>query len=175
MGGAARLVLALAFALLLGAAATGRLRAAAPIVINRSEARVTFPTGVTFTLDAEATEAITDVALQITVPSQRYGSFPQNVRPDFRPGNRVTASYAWRRLGSALPPGAVVSYRWRVTDAVGNTIESAAATVTVEDGRYTWQEAREGLLTVRWYRADEAFGRRLLSEAQAAIAKVSRE
>lgn len=144
-------------------------RAEARIDILSSGARVDFPSGVTFTLDAAGEGGITDVSLLVGPANQRYGAYTRSVRPDFRAGERVTATWTWRRYGSTLPPGADINYRWRLTTTDGTVTETPAATVRVEDTRFQWRELSEGLVTVRWYRGDDATGRMLLAEATRAV------
>ncbi len=137
--------------------------------------RVEFPAGVTFTLDARAAAEITDVSLQLNTPGQRYGAYPRNVKPDFRPGFHVTASWTWRRFGSQLPPGADISYRWQITDAIGTVTETQPQVVRVDDNRFQWREVSDARVTVRWYRGDQRFGESLLASASEAIARMAAE
>lgn len=157
------------------AASAREARAGAGITVTGGGARVSFPTGITFTLDAESSAEITDVTLLLNTPNLRYGAFTRNVRPDFRPGDRVNASWTWRRSGSSLPPGADISYQWRLTDAAGQTLETELAVIRVEDNRFEWKELRDGLLTVRWYRGDDRFGREMLGSVSEAVKRLSAE
>lgn len=145
------------------------------ITVVAAEAKVNFPAGVTFSLDAEAEQEITGVTLQLNTPTQRYGAFPRNLRPDFTPGRRVSASWTWRRFGGQLPPGSEVTYRWRLTTAAGAVLETDTATVRVDDSRFRWKELRDGPVTVRWYEGDDAFGRTLLATTMATVARLGRE
>lgn len=149
--------------------------AAAGVTVISSAARVDFPWGVTFTLEAASEAGISDVSLLLSLPNQRYGAYPRNVRPDFQPGPRIIATWSWRRYGSQLPPGAEISYRWRITDAAGASLETPTATVRVEDARFQWRELTSETVTLRWYRGDEVFGRELLDIATAAVARLARE
>lgn len=171
MSRAFALVVAVLAALTLPTARAGT----AGVTVISSAARVDFPWGVTFTLEAASEAGISDISLLLTLPNQRYGAYPRNVRPDFQPGPRVTATWSWRRYGSQLPPGAEISYRWRITDAAGASLETPAATVRVEDTRFQWQELKSETVTLRWYRGDEAFGRELLDAATAAVTRLARE
>jgi hypothetical protein len=148
---------------------------AAGVTVVSSAARVDFPWGVTFTLEAVSEAEITDVSLLVNLPNQRYGAYPRNVRPDFRPGPRVTATWTWRRYGSQLPPGADISYQWRITDAAGARVETPMAVVRVEDTRFPWRELKSDTVTLRWYRGDEAFGRDLLDAATATVTRLAHE
>jgi hypothetical protein len=145
------------------------------IKVTGSTARVSFPAEVTFSLDAESGSEITEVTLLLNTPGQRYGAYTRNVRPDFSPGQRVTATWTWRRYGSSLPPGTEITYLWRLTDAAGAVLETPLASVRVDDNRFQWRELRDGLLTVRWYEGDDAFGRSLLDAATTAARQLSAE
>lgn len=144
-------------------------RAGSGITVNAVSAQVSFPSGVSFSLEAESAFAITDVVLLLNPVNQRYGAYTRNIRPDFQPSQRIATSWTWRRAGSSLPPGAEISYQWRMTDAAGQTLETQPVLVRVDDTRYQWHELREGMLTVRWYRGDERFGRELLRLATDAV------
>ncbi len=151
------------------------IRAVSGVTVLTSEASVNFPSGVTFTLEAESATAITDVSLQLNTPTQRYGAYPRNVRPDYQPGSRVSASWTWRRFGGNLPPGTPVTYRWRITDGTGAVTETPLATVRLDDNRFQWRELSDGTVTVRWHQGGDDFGRDLLRDAAATIARLSRD
>jgi hypothetical protein len=161
--------LVLALALMAPAAADGA------IVVRSWDARVDFPRSIGFTLDAEAAAGVTDVQLQVSTPGQRYGNATRNVRPRFTPGQSVRAEWLWPRFGSALPPGSEVVYRWRITDAAGGVLETPARSVRVDDPRHAWREASDGLVTVRWYRGGDAFGRTVLAAARDSVAHLERD
>jgi len=122
---------------LLAVGGTATVRADTPVVVRASEAEVNFPRGVSFRLEAESVAGISDIQLQVNTPGRRYGAAVRNVRPSFSPGQAVSASWTWSRFGNVLPPGAVVTYRWRITDAEGRVTETDQASVRVQDGRHT--------------------------------------
>jgi hypothetical protein len=144
------------------------------VVVRASEAEVNFPRGVSFRLEAESAAGIRDVQLQVHTPGRRYGAAVRNVRPSFSPGQAVSASWTWPRFGNALPPGTVITYRWRITDDEGYVTETEQASVRVQDGRYTWRELSEGSFTVRWYRGDDRFGRDLLAAVREGAERLTR-
>ena len=172
-----RYLIAFLLLTLLAAAAVGPApaRAETAITVISSGARVNFPSGVTFTLEAESAAEISEVVLQVNTPGQRHGAYPRNVRPDFRPGARVTANWTWRRFGTSLPPGTEVTYRWLMTDAAGSVHETPVASVRVDDTRFQWKELREGPVTVRWHEGGDAFGRDLLSATKLAVSRLEQE
>jgi len=147
-------------------------RAEGGAVVRASEARINFPREISFRLDAESSAEIVDVQLQLNTPDQRYGAAVRNVRPSFTAGRQITASWSWPRWGNQLPPGALVTYRWRITDTDGVVTETAQSSVRVQDGRYGWQELSDGPITVRWYKGDERFGREVLAAAKESAARL---
>lgn len=168
-------VLALLTLALARLAPASAAQAGGEINVISSAARVNFPASVTFSLEAESSAPITAITLQLNTPTQRYGAYPRNVRPEFQPGTRVAATWTWRRFGSSLPPGADVTYRWLITDAAGAVVETPVASVRVDDTRFQWREVRDGPVTVRWHEGGEAFGRELLATTTAAVTQLARD
>lgn len=144
------------------------------VLVRASQAEVDFPRNVTFRLEAESAAPITDVSLQVNTPGQRYGAAVRNVRPSFTPGPTVSATWTWPRAGNGLPPGAEITYRWRITAADGNVTETAQESIRVQDRRYQWQELTEGPITVRWYSGGDAFGREIMTAATESAARLAR-
>lgn len=149
-------------------------RAEESVVVRASEAQVNFPRSVTFRLEAESTTEITEVMLRVNTPGQRYGAAVRNVRPSFTPGRTVSATWTWPRSGNGLPPGAEITYHWRITQADGTVTETAPESVRVQDSRHAWQELSEGPITVRWYRGGDGFGREILAAAKESSARLAR-
>ncbi|MGH2585208.1 MAG: hypothetical protein ACRDJE_09860, partial [Dehalococcoidia bacterium] len=97
----------------------GSVSAEEPLLVRASDVQVSFPRGVSFHLEAESPTGIADVQLQVNTPGRRYGAAVRNVRPSFTPGGQVVATWTWPRFGSQLPPGAEITYRWRITEVDG--------------------------------------------------------
>lgn len=169
----ARSVLLLLTLIALSLMRTGTAGAEQSVVVRASEAEVNFPRNVSFRLEAESDTEITEVTLRVNTPGQRYGAAVRNVRPSFTPGQSVTATWTWPRSGNGLPPGAEITYRWRITEADGTVTETEQESVRVQDGRYRWQELTEGLITVRWYTGGEGFGREILAAAKESAARLT--
>jgi hypothetical protein len=148
-------------------------RAEDSVIVRASLAEVDFPRNVTFRLEAESASQITDVTLQVNTPGQRYGAAVRNVRPSFTPGQSVSATWTWPRTGNGLPPGAEITYRWRITDADGRVTETAQESIRVHDRRYQWQELTEGPITVRWYKGGDGFGREVMTAARESATRLA--
>jgi hypothetical protein len=167
----ARLLAAVALLVVL-LALTGSVHAEEPLLVRASEVQVSFPRGVSFRLEVESPAGIADVQLQVNTPGRRYGAAVRNVRPNFTPGGQVVATWTWQRFGNQLPPGAEITYRWRITEVDGRVTETPQTSVRVEDGRHPWQTLSDGPITVRWYRGGDAFGREVLAAAQESAARL---
>ncbi|MGD9892418.1 MAG: peptidase MA family metallohydrolase, partial [Dehalococcoidia bacterium] len=172
-GASPRIVIAVACMLTLLVALPLVATAEGAVVVRASQAEVDFPRSVTFRLEAESATPITGVTLQVNTPGQRYGSAVRNVRPSFTAGPAVSATWTWPRMGNGLPPGAEITYRWRITDADGHVTETALESIRVEDDRYQWQELTEGPITVRWYKGGDAFGREIMAAAKESAARLA--
>ena len=151
------------------------VEADAGIEVLSTDVRMNFPSGVLFTLEAQSAEAISSVTLIASPANQRFGAYTRSIKPAFSPGARISASYTWPRFGAQLPPGALITYRWRLSGDDGRVMETPEATVRVEDTRFTWRELQDGMLVVRWYRGDDDFGAALLKDTADALQRLAAE
>ena len=127
--------------------------AAADVSVPRDTIRVLaaghsidYPDRLVFNLQAEGDAAITEVRLFYSVggrPAQVYGY------PDFEPGLRVSTDFTVQTSGSSfIPTGVEIEYYYRITDANGNTVETAPWSFEYRDPRYRWNRLTVGSLTV---------------------------
>ena len=79
------------------------------------------------------------------------------------------------RKTGGLPPGAMVRYWWVIRDAAGGRIETAPLSVRFNDGRHSWQELTEGLVSVFWYSGAASFAGDIMSSAQEALDKLAKD
>ncbi|MBE0415681.1 MAG: peptidase MA domain-containing protein [Dehalococcoidia bacterium] len=140
------------------------------ITIISSDAQAQFPLAITFRLEAESSNEITDVDLEYRV--ERSSLIPVNCRVDvgFVPGQRVSANWTWNMLETGgLPPGTEVEYWWLIEDAAGHQIETSPNTVQFDDLRYTWHSLVSDQVTLFWYQGDQSFAQELMDAANEAL------
>lgn len=148
----------------LASAAGGHAQSA--IDVRASEARIDFPNGIVFTLDAASPGGFDEVRLI-------YQIAPDGVRAsgvaDCTGGTRISCRFD---LGggrqTVLIHGAELTYFWAVT-VDGETEETEPQLVVYADTRFDWRTVSEGNLTLYWYDGSEDEARRVLAAGRESL------
>ena len=101
----------------------------------RNEATVDFPEGITFTLDAEATDPIANLELPTEPPVRT--PYPSSCRRSRR-GRQSWRSSIQSTCARRVAAGIDVQYRWRITETDGDVVETPEQTLSWVDDRYDW-------------------------------------
>ncbi|MFC1930089.1 peptidase MA family metallohydrolase [Chloroflexota bacterium] len=167
-------VLALVVCALLVMLSPGLVQASSGPQVLDSSAEVDFPGNIYFNLTAESDVEITDIRLHYQVDRMAHAQVTSEVYLEFMPAARVKTQWKWdmRRTG-ALPSGSQVRYWWTVIDARDNRIETAPATLQINDDRYDWRSLTHGKITFHWYGGGEEFAQELMSAARQALARIA--
>ena len=72
-----------------------------------------------------------------------------------------------------LPPGIDIQYRWRITEADGDVVETPEQTLSWVDDRYDWTPLSGPNVTVYTYDADPAFQQAILDSAERTITSLA--
>jgi len=106
----------------------------------------------------------------------RAGSRPERQgAATFAPGKTIEAEFVQPLADSALPPFSAVTFWWELSDAAGRKLTTPPQTIEYLDNRFTWQQAAESNVRVRYYAGDAAYARAALSEARSALARTNQE
>jgi hypothetical protein len=160
------LLLALAALLLLLTSpnAAGAQGSAPPLTVSDRGTFVVFPDRISFNAQIRSRAPVTQVVLEYGVVKRTCGDITAKAFPKFRPGTALDVNWTWEMLQTGSePPGAVIWYRWRVTDRDGNTAVTPDAHVTWLDTTYEWQQLVKDDLTLHWYDGSRAFASDLLN------------
>lgn len=154
--------------------------AQAGITVTASNVAVNFPSQAVFTVNAESYVDIVDVRLYYQVDKMNYAEVVSEGWADFTPASKVEANWVWDMTNASLPPGAEVTYWWRIEDAAGNKIETSPKIMHFDDGRYTWQSLtgtvpQGGELTLFWYTGGDSFARELMDVCQEGLARLTQD
>lgn len=144
------------------------------IAVISSDAQAQFPLAITFLLEVESANGITDIDLKYRV--ERLSLVPVSCRVDvdFTPGQGVSAGWTWNMLETGgLPIGAEVEYWWLIEDGAGHQIETSPNTVQFDDLRYHWNSLTSGQTTLFWYEGDQSFAQELLDAADEALVRLA--
>ncbi len=150
-----------------GASGTGT---AAGLIQSEATARVDFGSQIQFQLRAASAEPITNVLFLYQVDDSNV----QNTAvPAYQQGATVTAVYPWRVAG-VLAPGSEVRYQWHLETSTGKQLTTPEQSVTYNDTRFNWREARADQVIVYYRDGDAETGRALLDETQKTAAGLSK-
>ena len=142
------------------------------IRVTSATHEVLFPDEVVFRLEAEADAVVTGV--QLFYELERSGVSVYTY-PSFVPGRSITAEFRLATSGSRyVPPGVDIAYRYALTDAAGNTLESATYAVSLRDPAYTWDETLVGGILVLSHDIAEARVREVAGSADRRLGEVRR-
>ncbi|HEX2909738.1 MAG TPA: peptidase MA family metallohydrolase [Chloroflexia bacterium] len=132
-----------------------------------------FPDNITFQFKATLTSEI-PVLSQVDLAYRVNGEVATNVhRQKLENSSSPEAKYVVDTQKEYIPPGASISYYWRLTDSQGNIYETPHQIFAYQDNRFNFKELKKGLLTVRWYQGDANFGQTALNKAQATVDRLS--
>jgi hypothetical protein len=150
------------------------------ITVTASNVDVNFPSQAVFTVNAESYVDIVDVRLYYQVNKMNYAEVVSEGWADFTPASKVEANWTWNMTNASLPPGAEVTYWWRIEDADGNKVETSPEIMHFDDSRYAWQSLtgtvpQDGELTLFWYTGSDSFARESMDACQEGLARLTQD
>ena len=141
--------------------------------VSVSEAALELPDSITFSMEGSGIRPIeiVDVEFGTNHVFSCASSSYWTARTDFAPGEEVSVSWEWdmRRRGS-VPPGALIWWRWRVVDDLGQEFRTSREEAIFSDDRFEWQSHADGNITYYWYAGGDDFGQRLADGARDGLA-----
>ena len=143
--------------------------------INVNEASMQLPDSIIFHLQGKGERPVeivdvefgTDVIFSCASSEYRSARTKIGRREDIS----VTKEWDMRRTGS-VPPGAVVWWRWRVVDDLGQEFLSPRQEVIYNDDRFYWRKYTSDNITFYWYAGGSGFGRRLADTVRDGLANL---
>ncbi len=147
--------------------------AAPPAEVTADKAILDFPNSITFHVEISASTSIASVVLEYGDQEKTCGQVTATAYPQFEPGKRVQAEWAWdMRQSGSLPPGAQVWWRWRYTDESGQEAVTERKTLTWLDQTHDWQMLNKGDIRLHWYKSSAGFAQQLLDAADSGLKRV---
>jgi len=169
-------ILALVVCLLLVILSPALAQAQSELAIVNSSAEVEFPSRLNFNLSAQSNVNITDIRLCYSVDRIGFAEVISEGYVEFTPATTVDVSWALEMVKiGGLPPGATMTYWWRVKDASGKMVETTPAQVRYDDIRYSWRSLAEGKVTIYWYEGDDSFAQELMLAVQQALGRLAED
>jgi hypothetical protein len=141
------------------------------LTVARNEATAEFPDGITFTLDAETADPVANLELLYRAPGMETLSVEL---PPFEAGaTELEIEHPIDLRAGELPVGIDVQYRWRITEADGDVVETPEQTLSWFDDRYDWTPLSGPNVTVYTYDADPAFQQAILDAAERTVTSLA--
>ncbi len=141
------------------------------LAVARNEATAEFPEGITFTLDAETSDPIANLELLYRAPGMETLSVEL---PPFEAGaTELEIEHPIDLRAGELPVGIDVEYRWRITEADGDVVETPEQSLSWFDDRYEWTPLSGPNVTVYTYDTDPAFQQAILDAAERTVTSLA--
>jgi Peptidase MA superfamily len=149
-------------------------QAASDLKVTDRGVFIAFPDRISFNAQVTSSLPIAQIVLEYGVVKRTCGDITAKAFPTFVPGTTIDVNWTWEMLQTGSePPGALIWYRWRVTDSAGNSVVSEDKQVSWLDSRSPWQQISRGDLTLHWYSGSPAFAEELLSTAVSGIEQLA--
>jgi hypothetical protein len=148
------------------------LAASNPITVTSQTETVTFPRSIDFQVSATDSSSPIREAL-LTIIFFPVGAEQHQVTVN-NPAQMLTLHWHEDTSGNDFnPAGTQISYHWDFVDETGGSYSGPTQTFTVTDTRFSWQHLSQNMLQVDWYNRSQSFGQAVLSDASAAIQRIS--
>jgi len=137
-----------------------------------TQVKMDFPTRIVF--DSKATSSDAEIVkAQFIYYFDRYGASDSTTREqiEIEPGREVNLHYDWDTSDLTIIPWTPIVFRWRVTDANGNSYESEPQKIYFQDTRFNWKKLEGNNVIVLWHDKPDIFGKKVLEIAEKAIEK----
>jgi hypothetical protein len=141
------------------------------LAVARNEASVEFPERITFSLDAETTDPIANLELLYRSPGLE--TFSVELPPFEAGATELAVEHPVDLHAGEVPPGIDIQYRWRITEADGDVVETPEQTLSWIDDRHDWTPLTGPNVTVYTYEADPAFQQAILDAAERTVASLA--
>jgi hypothetical protein len=131
-----------------------------------------FPNGLTFKISLQSQNPITGIKLYF----KSQGDLSTQSHPvEFETGSEVDVSYTWDTSNFTVAPSTPITYYWKVTDELGNSLITEEQLIYYDDIHFDWQEIRSDEIIIRWYEGDASFGKGIFDAANRALSQMKSE
>ena len=158
--------------LLLSLALPSVVGAEDPIRVTDQWVESSFRDHITFSIRVQGDHPITEARLLY-----RVEGLPATARgdADFEPGADIEATFTIDQRRDYLPPGAELTYWWKITDQVGGTLKTDPQSLQYMDDRRDWETLENERLALYWYKGGQSFGEALFEQANITLDQIENE
>ena len=143
-----------------------------PIRVTDQWVESSFRDHITFSIRVQGDHPITEARLLY-----RVAGLPATARGDvdFEPGTVVEATFTIDQRRDYLPPGAELTYWWKITDQAGGTLKTDPQALQYMDDRRDWETLENERLALHWYKGAQSFGEALFEQANRTLDQIENE
>jgi len=149
------------------------------ITASNSKIESKFSEFIRYSITLKSDSDITSATVFVKYVTGETGNTTTRGKADFTPGKGVTAVFTRTLQRGDLVPGTDIEYYWQIENAAGQTLKTETARYVFPDDRFDFKSASapvaQGTMTVFWYGADDAYGKKRLDVAVAAIQKLQQQ
>ena len=169
------LIFALLIAIGTGAqlAPAGLLADDAGIEVTEVSAESQFPDGIKFHIEARSNDEISEIRVFFRLLGGSLGSAYRAV--EFSPGTSISgqSTLLSGTGGNYIPPGTILRYSFEVRVKGGGLHRTPDREMMYTDGRFDWETASDGLITVFYYDGDSEKANGVLDAASQAMERMA--
>jgi len=144
------------------------------ITVGNNNVKINYPESITFSCHVQDSVNVTDIRLEYQVEQMSFAQVTSEAEITFTPSASIDASYELNMAQyGQIPSGVNVNYWWKIKDAAGDILQTTPTSYTVYDNNHTWSTMTQGKINIYWYGQDQAFGQKIMTEAQTALSIIS--
>jgi hypothetical protein len=141
--------------------------------VSIDRAALNFPEGIKFYLEGVAPSPVSDITLEYKINERTVGQEITSVNVQKTGGPKVVAFWTLDlKKQGALPPGAVLRWKWKIAGVSGNRYETTEKSVEYSDTRFTWNKTPVAMADLHWNSQDEKSIRSLTAGLELQMARI---
>lgn len=146
------------------------------LVVTRNEIVLNFPNSLSFILEAEAPEPVSQVFLNYGTNSSGCQEISSRLEVDSTGSSQIESNWEWDfGQSGSIPPGAKIWWEWEVVLSGGETLRTEQQTFPYEDPRFTWNKIETERISIYWVDGDDSFGDQLMQISEDSLDRLEND
>lgn len=143
------------------------------ITVKNDRVEFLIPHEIVFSLSAASDKPINKVTLLYRSNAQSCQENWARQALEVKASPTIDLDWTWDlNLSQSLPPGAEISWQWKIEDSSGQTLLTSTQTAVVEDTQHDWKSLSQKNVTVYWTEGSQSFGQQLLDLAVVSLNRI---
>lgn len=147
----------------------------ASVQLELNKATPQFPDKINFEFKAQIA-AGSPTFSKLELNFKLRGDVGSNIRTQTinKSASSISAKFEYDTQKDYTPPGTGFRFFWTLYDNSGKAYDTPIQEFFYQDERFSFQELKSGVVTVRWYQGDKVFGQSVLDKALQTIDKLGK-